>query len=92
MDYWQITDHACRACMGRVLVRQDTGTGRWLSRCADCGGFGEGIQRQAAITAVCACGAKQRSGKDAGHRCIQNQDIKPESPMEIMVSLLGEGK
>ena len=77
-DAWSITDHACRVCMGRVLIRKTkTGT---VARCADCG-----IEAPGSAKSICACGKKQRDGRDAGLRCAANKDQRPEAPQEIVV-------
>jgi hypothetical protein len=73
---WQITDHVCRVCLGRVLFDP----ARNISRCADCGLEGEGGHES-----VCVCGVNFSSGNSAGLRCIRNPSIGPDAPQEIMV-------
>ena len=91
MELWELTDHACRICGGRVLARVDK-SGLRIARCADCGATAEDKDhRIRAIHGVCACGAKQRSGKDAGHRCVRNPHIRPEMPMAIVIATNNQG-
>jgi len=90
-EQWELTEHACRICMGRVLVRKDP-SGRRIARCAECGATGNDDRTLRAIHTVCACGTKQRSGKDAGRRCIKNPNVSYESPQEIVVAVCEESK
>ncbi len=84
---WLITDHACRACLGRVLMRK-TVDNRRIYRCACCGVEREGKRPDA----ICACGIQLRTGKghggalDAGVRCIANPDRRPENLAEIVAA------
>ena len=79
MHHWIITNHACRVCLGRVLVREcEDGSKR--TRCAECGTESAGGPKS-----VCACGKKHPGGRDAGLRCILNTDQRPELPQEIVV-------
>jgi len=90
-EKWELTEHACRVCMGRVLLRNDV-TGKRVAHCPECGATGEDAQSTLrAIHSICACGTKRRGGKDAGHRCIRNPNIRPEFPMIIIVALQEEG-
>lgn len=75
---WEITDHVCRVCLGRVLAR------RGVYRCADCGAEGHGEP-----ASVCACGATLKPGKNAGMRCVKNEQRSPEAPQEIAVKYVG---
>jgi hypothetical protein len=76
---WSITDHVCKVCFGRVLVRRDD-DGRGHSRCAECG-----TEVVGDYVALCCCGALLRTGKNAGLRCMRNQIKSPEAPEEIVV-------
>lgn len=81
-DYhWAITDHVCRVCFSRVLVRE-TFDRRRIYRCSGCGIEKEGRSE----AAVCCCGIKLKSGVDAGIRCQHNQDRRPEFPAEIVAA------
>lgn len=46
-EAWQLTDHACRVCMGRLLASGTT------HRCAECGATTEGPVEDA-----CWCGVE----------------------------------
>lgn len=75
---WQITDHVCRVCFGRVLMRE-TFDRRQVYRCSNCGAEAEG--KTPAV--VCSCGIRLKTGHDAGIRCQVNADRSPEWPSEI---------
>lgn len=80
MEYiWKITDHACRACLGRI-VECIGDNGKHRVRCCECG-----LEVEGGPKALCACGQKDRSGRDAGLRCIRNAEQRPELPQEIVV-------
>lgn len=76
---WALTDHICRACFSRVLVRE-TFDHKRVYRCSGCGVEREGKSE----AAVCCCGLKLKTGVDAGIRCVQNQNKIPEFPAEIV--------
>jgi len=75
---WAITDHCCRVCFGRVLVRE-TFERKRVYRCACCGIEAEGRTE----AAICSCGIKLKTGVDAGIRCGISHDRTPEFPAEI---------
>lgn len=79
---WKITDHACRACLGRVLTRR-TFEGKRIYRCACCG-----IEREGpGVAELCCCGIKLRKGHgqmDSGIRCVSNPARTPENLAEIV--------
>ncbi|MBB5456767.1 DNA-directed RNA polymerase subunit RPC12/RpoP [Paraburkholderia sp. Cpub6] len=77
--YWQLSEHCCRACFGRVLVA-DSPDGRSRYRCAQCGARGEG--RDASI--ICCCGIRLKTGADAGVRCMLNDAPSPEWTSEVV--------
>lgn len=80
---WDLTGHVCRACLGRVLRRDEAGVAQF--RCADCGAVGYG-----SVERLCACGAKLRTGHNAGLRCRPNPDAgSAEAPPEIVVAFVG---
>jgi len=74
---WEITNHVCRRCLGRLLKSGLT------VRCADCGATVKG-----AIDQLCACGVKTANGADAGMRCQPNPERKVIQ-QEIVVRWLG---
>lgn len=83
--FWQVEQHVCRACFGRVLSRAGN-LGRRVYRCACCGIEQEGRS----VSVLCACGIKLRTGKghggqqDAGIRCVANRDRSPENLSEVV--------
>lgn len=81
---WQLTDHCCRVCFSRVLMRKQAG-GKNVYRCAGCGAEKEG---DSAAT-ICACGMKLKTRVDAGVRCMVNMDRSPEFPAEIVATTVG---
>lgn len=78
---WQIVDHVCRACLGRVLRR--VADDRAEFRCSNCGVTGHDAPRS-----ICGCGFKLGK-RDAGLRCVVNEVRTGEMPSEVIVK---EGK
>ncbi|MDR6392234.1 hypothetical protein [Paraburkholderia phenoliruptrix] len=76
---WRMTSHCCRRCAGRVLERDKAGGGRFY-RCAQCGFTIAGQE----AAAVCCCGITLRDGRDAGVRCVLNEERTPANPHEIV--------
>lgn len=77
---WRITKHVCRACMGRVLMRE-TFEGRRVYRCSNCGIEREGRSE----LALCCCGIRfGKAQRDAGIRCLPNPMRTPECMSEII--------
>lgn len=86
-ETWELTDHACRVCAGRILYRVDE-SGKRVAKCSECEATGEDPgSRTRAIEAVCACGKRHRNGRDAGHRCERNEHVCPELPQIIVISV-----
>lgn len=79
MAYY-FTDHACRVCFGRVMcyVHFDR---RRTFRCSCCGVSAEGKSE----SVICGCGIRLKSGRDAGLRCVRNDERSPECPAEIVI-------
>lgn len=77
---WTITDHVCRVCLGRLLTTNEGGI--HTVRCADCG-----LEAVGRVAALCVCGTKLKTGRDAGMRCQRNPDPRPECSAEIVASL-----
>ncbi len=75
---WVITDHICRVCFGRILVREAFDR-RKTYHCSNCGTESPGTSE----AAICCCGIKLKTGVDAGIRCQVNPDRSPEWPAEI---------
>jgi hypothetical protein len=75
---WQLANHACRFCFGRVLQR--VAGGRVVEvRCAECGKSADGLPRM-----LCCCGAECG---DLGYvlECVRNRNVTNEVPHEILV-------
>lgn len=80
---WVLTDHVCRVCFSRVLMRETFDMKR-VYRCSGCG-----IEKQGdSEAAICACGMKLKTGVDAGIRCARNPAPTPEFPAEITAAML----
>lgn len=77
---WELTDHCCRACFGRVLRREADDGERLVYRCANCGAEAEGRRE----SVLCCCGIKLKTGADAGIRCVVNNAPSPECPSQIV--------
>lgn len=75
---WEVADHACRHCLGRVLQRKVKGVAVEV-RCAECGAHAEGV-----ASAICCCGAECGT---LGHilECFRNPDVSAAVPQEILV-------
>lgn len=78
MQGWVITDHICRICFSRVLMREAFDR-RKTYRCAGCGAEATGANE----AAVCCCGIKLKTGVDAGIRCQVSTERTPEFPAEV---------
>ncbi|WP_295442998.1 hypothetical protein [uncultured Thiodictyon sp.] len=83
-DTWELTDHVCRRCFGRVLSRR-LASGCLHARCANCGAQVTGEP----IEALCCCGLLTTQGRDAQFRCARNPAPTPEHSSELMVCFLG---
>lgn len=77
---WRLTDHVCRACMGRILARDGIGDRR-IYRCSNCG-----LEREGGNESVlCCCGIRFGKGqRDAGIRCVPNTNRSPECMSEVV--------
>jgi hypothetical protein len=77
---WYFTPHACRICFGRVMcyVHFDR---RRTYRCSCCGVAREGADE----SVICGCGIRLKGGRDAGWRCVENKERRPECPAEIVI-------
>lgn len=78
---WSLTDHCCRICWGRVLVRT-TFESKKIFKCSNCDH--EVISEH--VHDLCACGAKMRTNKDLGLRCVVNTERSPELPNAIIAT------
>lgn len=81
---WEISNHCCQACFGRVLSRalppiDGEPNPLRVYRCADCG-----IEAQGHTAAVvCTCGFKV-TGRKIGLKCEPNSQKTAEFPAEII--------
>lgn len=64
---FELTDHVCRVCFGRVLARTVADRTEYI--CADCGLATSGA---GPVTAICSCGTKFPTGRRVGIRCVRN--------------------
>lgn len=80
---WELTEHCCRVCFGRILRQAGAGQASHSHRyrCSNCG-----LQADGAKPAVlCSCGMKLKGGRGAGIlRCERNPDPRPEFPSEVV--------
>jgi hypothetical protein len=77
--FWEMTDHVCRRCFGRVLRRPHDENGGTVVRCANCGWEALGTHR-----AMCACSAAR--GPFAKIRCVRQDKPTPEFPSEVVAT------
>ena len=75
---WELTDHACRHCMGRVLRRVNPGGGV-VVRCCECGASAVGGHDQ-----LCWCGVEVR-GHGSVFECFRNEKVSMTTPQEVLV-------
>ncbi len=75
---WELTDHACRHCFGRVLKRERQ-DGVVEVRCAECGKKVLGDH-----AAICCCGA-DCGAMGRALECIRNPQVNEANPQEVMV-------
>lgn len=75
---YEMTDHLCRHCRGRILHDGDT-----LYRCAECGASVDGDDHEA----LCCCGLVLADGRDARFRCVvvPVEQRTPAVPFEVGV-------
>lgn len=84
-EAWELTNHICGACFGRVLSRpmpdlDGVAATTRIYRCAECG-----IERVGHSSAIiCACGFKVNGRTNLGLRCELNTTKTPEFPAEII--------
>ena len=79
---WSLTEHACRACLGRILQRGSTFV------CAICGDESTGSP-----AGICGCGIRidGATGRAAGFRCQSNPARSPASPAIIVIGFGADG-
>ena len=81
---WEIENHLCRRCLGRVLSKPDVKTGGRVYRCSNCG-----IEGRGKIDNLCCCGVKINGRRDAVIRCVVNTQQDAEFPGEIVAVSTG---
>lgn len=74
---WELTDHACRHCMGRLL-RSVTPAGSTVC-CAECGATVSGECDE-----LCWCGVEVK-GYGRVFECVRNPHMSMETPQQILV-------
>ena len=80
---WEITNHLCQNCYGRILERTKQVPDGFVKevRCSNCGFSATGGHAR-----ICWCGYKMPgTGRNAGLRCAKNESPTPEMPGEIVV-------
>lgn len=81
---FELTDHVCRVCFGRILKghrpegHPDEHAHRYV--CTNCGA--ESVHRS--ISSLCACGMRTKTGRDYGLRCQRNEQPTPEFPSVVI--------
>lgn len=78
---WILTEHCCRICLGRVLVRT-TFDHQKIYKCSNC----ETEVQSEHVTGLCCCGMKMRNNRDMGIRCQVNEGRTPENPSYIVAA------
>lgn len=74
---YELTEHACRYCLGRVVRSGD------LFRCASCK-----AQTMGAAAGICGCGTPvPKWFKSARMTCAPNPTPSPASPSEIVIQV-----
>lgn len=78
---WIFTDHCCRRCYGRVMLRVDATPYPFIHRCAICG-----LEASGPVEAICACGLKLRNGGDGRFRCRPAPPGTPDGFPEVVIA------
>lgn len=75
---WQVSNHACRHCFGRVLQRSAGGV-VIDARCSECGASVTGP-----VEELCACGVEC---DEIGFvlKCVRNTNVTKENPHEVLI-------
>jgi hypothetical protein len=79
--HYQLIDHVCKHCMGRLLTRQidDSNLKTLEIKCADCGASAVGNHEK-----ICCCGIDAGS-YNKPFECVVNPQATPEFPSQIIV-------
>lgn len=76
--HWEIADHSCKVCMGRLL-RRTMADGTETHRCCECGASTPGGHEK-----LCWCGVEVR-GHGAVFECYRNPERSEAAPQEVLV-------
>ena len=73
---WQLTDHICRECQGRILVASGgaTGGGGPLWMCADCERAGAAMSPDH----LCGCGMYFKNSEPGKWMCLRFPDFRSD--------------
>jgi hypothetical protein len=75
---WEVSNHACRCCFGRVLVRMRRSKVVEV-RCAECD-----AHRFGPVETLCCCGVEV-GALGRALECVPNPEVSVEAPQKIMV-------
>lgn len=81
-EKWEVSKHVCRVCFGRVLMREENE--QIVARCADCA-----LQVTGRVQDLCSCGAKLKTGRNAGFKCEVNEQHIAGVSQEIVTLYRG---
>lgn len=86
---YELTDHVCRGCGGRVLKCVSgggpTGGGNPIYRCADCGKAAAAMGPDA----ICWCGMQFRGQHATAYRCVAHAAAKDNPKLEAALRACG---
>lgn len=84
---WELTPHICRVCFGRVL-KHVAFDHRKTYKCSNC----ETEVIGSSANCLCCCGISLRTQRDAGIRCVINNERTPENPSIIVAEQVAPPK
>lgn len=97
-EHYRLEPHICRTCFGRIASTETFGEGGSITRlftCTNCGASAQGSE----ASVMCCCGIRLRkpleNGKpgpeqvDAGIRCHENDNARPDFPALYVASHRG---
>lgn len=85
---WEIEDHICRKCGGRILRCVSpviTGGGNPLFRCADCGASAAGFTPEV----LCWCGFKQKGQTKSAYVCVHRKEGEASENLRMALAKCG---
>jgi hypothetical protein len=77
---WYVTDHVCKFCYGRLLIRRNESGHRHVF-CPNCEANVTGNPKS-----LCMCGRVTWNGKDAGFRCVRNMN-KTQEAQQVIIAI-----